>query len=91
MCMIVDVNIAHRVLLRDNDIDFGHVHTSLFGQKMPRARLVYGGKLADEYSRNGALRRIVLQLSSAGRALRIADDAVTEEAHSVCADQMTPI
>lgn len=83
MCMIVDVNIAHRVLLSDNDVDFGHVHTSLFGNKKPRAKLVYGGKLADEYSRNGALRRIVLQLNSAGRARRIADDVVTEEALSV--------
>lgn len=78
MCLIVDVNVAPRILLTDNDRDFSYVHISLFGSKKPIATLAYGGKLLDEFSRNHQLTRKLAELDRAGRA-RIVEDHLIEE------------
>ena len=81
MCLIIDVNIAHKVFFDESDPDFGAIHRGLFPPprgpaKKPRLRMVYGGKLAQEYPEE--IRRIVRQLDAAGRA-RTVDDAQIEE------------
>jgi hypothetical protein len=78
--MIVDINIAHKALLRDNDPDFRDIYASLFTGKMPNAKIVYGGHLTTEYIRSNALRRILIQLDRAGRARRVDDKSVNQEA-----------
>lgn len=79
MCMIVDMNVAHRVLLRTDDPDFQPIHKSLFDDQKIRGRLAYGGELLREYSRNNKVRRLVALLDRAGRATRIPDVPVDDE------------
>lgn len=79
MCLIVDVNVASKVLLTPDDPDFRDVHTSLFKNKKPKASLVYGGKLVDEYSRNLAVRRMIAVLDRAGRTRKIDNDSIEKE------------
>jgi hypothetical protein len=85
VCLIIDVNIAHRALLRDDDVDFKFVHSYLFSERYPNGRLMFGGRLAEEYGRVAALRRIVVELNRAGRAVRIEDKLVNDEEEAVCA------
>ncbi len=76
MCMIVDINVAAKVLVADDDPDFKHVHDSLFAENSNlNAKIMYGGKLTEEYNRHHRVRRILLQLDRAGKAVRV-DDAV---------------
>lgn len=79
MCMIVDVNIASRVFLVPEDPDFCEVHESLFTDKMPDAKIVFGGHLGVEYGKSGKIRKMVVELSRAGKAVRIDDDTVNKE------------
>ncbi|MCI0490774.1 MAG: hypothetical protein L0229_29625 [Blastocatellia bacterium] len=79
MCLIVDVNVAHRVLLVSDDPDFKDVHICLFTNSNPKGSLVYGGKLTDEYSRNHEIIRTLVKLDQAGRARKADDDLVNEE------------
>ncbi len=79
MCLIIDVNVAHRALLTPNDPDFHPVHASLFSNRAIIGKLVYGGELSREYSRNGSIRRTVALLDRAGRAIKINDGDVDEE------------
>jgi hypothetical protein len=80
MCMIIDMNVAHKVFLRDDDPDFKAVHDSLFNDRNIRASVVYGGELLREYNRNNAVRRVVAALDRAARARKINDDSVDAEA-----------
>ena len=84
MCIIVDMNVAHRVFLRENDPDFAPVHESLFGTSKPKASIVYGGQLLREYAGNNAVRRVIAILDRAARARRVTDDAVDAETTSLC-------
>jgi hypothetical protein len=78
MCLIVDNNVVHRVLLKPDDEDYKHVHSSLFGAKRPTCVLVYGGsKLNKEYRGSGAVIVALLQLRRAGRA-RLEDDTLVD-------------
>lgn len=83
MCVIVDVNIAQRALLQEDDEAYGQLHKALFGVKAPRARLVYGGRLRDEYLVSGTLRRALLRLDQAGRARSVPDSSVNQEEQTV--------
>ena len=80
MCLIVDNDVAHRVLLRREDPDFAPVHDALF-RTAPgmTARLVYGGRLRDEYYGNHATRAVILELDRKGRARPISDAAIARE------------
>lgn len=68
MCLIVDANIIHKVL-KDGDPDFEPVRKRLFNLtgKGAIARMVYGGKLTQEYRRAGFLDTVIL-LDQAGHA-----------------------
>lgn len=66
MCLIIDVNVAHKILLTDNDLDFQAVHQLLFNNKTT-AKVVYSQQFVDE-CKNIAIRGILAQLDKAGRA-----------------------
>ena len=85
MCLIVDTNVAHRILLRRDDPDFKDVHERLFAVSKPSATLVYGGKLAREYAATDSIRRIVVRLDRTGGAVRISDDLIEQETASAVA------
>jgi hypothetical protein len=70
MCVIVDVNVAARVLLRSDDQDFAPVSLRLIGKSKRSLILVYGGRLLDEYKRHHALIRILAVLDRNGRAIQ---------------------
>jgi hypothetical protein len=77
MCLIVDINIAHKVFLTDSDPDYRDVHGSLFTDKPITARMVHGGKLTQEYLGNNRVRRLIVELGRSGRAIKV-DDALVD-------------
>jgi hypothetical protein len=83
MCLIVDMNVAHKVLLTNSDPDFKDVRASLFGNQGTIAKLVYGGEFLREYNGNRAVLRRVAVLDTAGRTRKMRDDQVDEEAKNV--------
>lgn len=87
MCLIVDTNVAHLVLTRDDDPDFGPVHSALFDNRAPRQKITYGGKLAEEYARDKGILSAVRVLTRRGRAHRedpAEVDAETERVKPDC-------
>src|SRR5438034_7703123 len=72
MCLIIDANYAHRVYPKP-DKDGLVIQTALVDG---RARLVYGGKLAEEYTMMVEFRRWLVGLSRAGRARKVSDAEV---------------
>lgn len=83
MCLIVDVNIAHKVFLATDNPDFKDVHKALFTDNKPIASIVYGGKLVDEYARNSQIIRVLAQLDRTGRARKVDDDLIRKEMETV--------
>ncbi len=80
MCLIIDINIAQKVLLTENDPDFGLVRECLFIGKPYKARLVYGGnKFLSEYRGNNNVLRMVATLDRAGKAVKVDDNLVDDE------------
>ena len=78
MCVIVDINVAARVLLRDDDSDFEPV-SSYLDDKNQNGLMVYGGKLATEYLASAKLARRVAELDRAGRARAVPHEQVEVE------------
>ena len=74
MCLIVDVNVAEDVLIKNDDIDFSHVHKALFATKSPPAKLVYGGKLFEEYKKNLNVLKALQVLNQAGRTRTVSSE-----------------
>ena len=73
MCLIIDSNFVHHVH-PSPDEDGRPIRQALLDGK---ARLVYGGKLGQEYlDGSGEFRRWLVLLDQAGRARRVPDDAV---------------
>lgn len=85
MCLIVDTNVAHRIILQRDDPDFKDVHARLFAAKKPTAALVYGGRLVLEYARDDSIRRLVVALDRSGGAIRVNDALVEQETASTIA------
>lgn len=83
MCLIVDINIAHRVLFNDADSDFGEVHKRLFTTKHRPLRLVYGGRLLEEYEKSPKILKQIKLLDQAGRAMLIDSATVKQETSRV--------
>ena len=79
MCLIVDTNVAHRVLADPENPEFGPVRSALYGTGRRAQKLVYGGALASEYQQSGRIMRRVLTLERAGKAWRENDEAVETE------------
>lgn len=78
MCVIIDNNIATRVLIQ-NDPEFEPIRARLFGNKKPRIRVAYGGKLLEELSRNIEVRRVLVTLRRNGRATLVSKENIEEE------------
>lgn len=84
MCLIIDINIAKKILATENDPDFGVVRACLLTGKPYNARLVYGGtKFLKEYSKNHAVFRMVATLDRAGKAFKIDDGLVDNEEEAI--------
>lgn len=79
MCLIVDTNVAHLVFTRDDDPDFGPVHSALFDNRAPRQKITYGGKLAEEYAKDKGVLSAIRVLARRGRAWREDDAEVDRE------------
>jgi hypothetical protein len=82
VCVIVDTNLASQVLLDANNVVYAPVRKKLFENKRP-IRLVYGGRLAQEYSKNRELVSTLLILDRAARTFRINDEEVRVETRKV--------
>lgn len=86
MCLvIVDLNVATRVLLAPADPEYSGVRKAFFGAARPHAVLVHGGRLTDEYRGNRALARALVELDRAARARVVPDGAVDAAAAEVAA------
>jgi len=83
MCLIIDVNIAHKVLFCDDDPDFGEVNRRLFSPRTSNFKIVYGGKLLEEYMKSYSILRRIKLLDQAGKARAIDDKAVQIETKRV--------
>lgn len=77
MCVIIDANVAHRVLSTEEDPEFEPIQDALLGGKRGKAlQMVYGGRLRREYDRLSAQRRLIVELDRSGRARLIPDAEV---------------
>ena len=86
MCIIIDNDVVHRVVIVKDDPDFGALQASLFGVKTPTVRMVYGGtRLAAEYGGSNTLVRVLRTLDQAGRARKVPDEAVDAEEQAIAA------
>ena len=75
MCIIIDNCVVGNVLLQ-NDDDFEPVKNALYEKKN---KMVYGGKLREEYIRNVKLRRLLIILDRNGSAKIIEKESITSE------------
>jgi hypothetical protein len=75
VCLIIDANVVSSVFPVPSQ-DFQPVHSALFTGK---ARLVYGGKLTEEYAAVKSFRRLLLQLDRSGGARQVPDAPVRAE------------
>ena len=78
MCVIVDNNLAARVLTQ-NDPEFQPVRARLFTNRKPLIRIVYGGRLLEELFGNFEVRRVLAGLVRSGRAKLIPDEDIERE------------
>jgi hypothetical protein len=85
MCIIIDNNVAHRVLKDRSDRDFATLTAAIFGTSKQIVKVVYGGGLRREYTRSRELVRVLVALDRAGRARKVADDLVDAEEAVVAA------
>lgn len=75
MCVIIDMNVAHRVLTDRPSPEYDPVHDGLFRQRT--LRLAVGGTLRREYFRSREVTTMLRVLDQAGVA-RIYDDVVVD-------------
>lgn len=75
MCIIIDNDVAARVLIQD-DPEFEPIRKRL---EKSRIRIAYGGKLRDELYGNLGVRRELSRLDSAGRARLVPDQSIEEQ------------
>jgi len=78
VCVIIDNNLAARVLIKD-DPEFEPIRARLFSNKKPTIRVAYGGRLLEELSGNFEVRRVLAALVRNGRARLVPDRWIEEE------------
>ena len=88
VCLIIDANVVHQVLLRQDDADFRDVSARLFGADKATASVVYGGRLLVEYQTSEQVMRVLRLLDQAGRARAIPSDQVDEETRRVSKSEL---
>lgn len=74
MCLIIDINIFHKVL--KTDPEFKPICTRL---KRSTIELAYGGKLAEEYFKDNDIKRYLVKLDQAGVAKKYNKKDVNDE------------
>ena len=79
MCLIVDINVAEAVFLRNDDPNFREVHKLLFTRTSQPVHLVYGGKLTEEYMKNRDVFRLLRVLDQAGRTRTVSNKLIEAE------------
>ena len=81
VCVIVDINVAKRVLIHNNDKDYLKLHKAIYSKtNSPVVKIVYGGKLTDEYVKDAEVMQTALLLMSAGKAQKVDYHVVSKEA-----------
>jgi hypothetical protein len=83
MCIIIDVNIAERIVLRTGDANYKELTECLWGRRRPPVKMVYGGDLLREYRANARLMAALEALDRAGRAVKYPEDSLRRETKSV--------
>lgn len=78
VCVIIDNNVAARVLLQE-DPDFDPVRHGLSGASGRHIRIAYGGKVREELFRNTRIRLALENLDRAGRATVVPASKIEEE------------
>jgi len=86
MCVIIDTNVAQRVLCTTDDPDYGDLHSRLFAANRNQICLVYGGQLLREYVRSSVIIHLIRLLDQTGRARAISDSLVDSETQRVIAE-----
>lgn len=71
MCIIVDNNVVHAVVMGDGVKEDLALLASDFKASSGKARLVYGGYLAVEYAQSRSLLRKLISLEREGRARQV--------------------
>jgi predicted nucleic acid-binding protein len=82
MCLIIDANLASRVFARPCEADFSPIWDWIENRD---GKLVFGGKLAQELGRVRQVARRLIELSRAGRALRVSSEEIDQEERRVLA------
>lgn len=80
MCIIIDINIAHRIFCSSNDRVFSVVRDALYETNPKRVvTVVSGGRLHDELCTNGVVADCLKELDRAGRAKILPRQEVDQE------------
>jgi len=79
MCLIIDVNIVHKVYPTPK-AEFRPVYTAISNRK---AKIVYGGELTHEYERIEWFRRLLLRLDQQGSTLQVPNAPVNAETETL--------
>jgi hypothetical protein len=70
MCLIIDANVAANIVNHGNHQDWISIRKWLTNPQR-KSRLVIGGRLADELRAVAGMRRIIIELSRAGRVVEV--------------------
>jgi hypothetical protein len=75
MCLILDADIIHQIFPSPKS-DYQPIYTAIMER---RARIVYGGRLLDEYLQMNQFMRLLSKLDQQGGARKISDVDVDQE------------
>ena|SRR5882724_1516095 len=83
MLLIVDANVAPKVLVNKKPSEFTRLHFQIFSLRSVRITIVYGGKLLKEYSKINSVIRALAKLDQSGSACKVNDSKVGKEDEKV--------
>lgn len=72
MCIVVDTNVAHKIISSSPDPEYQPVHIELFEKR--RIKLALGGQLSEELLRSSVAASLLLQLERIGQAIVYSGD-----------------
>ena len=79
MCLIIDINIAHKVFLVEDDPEFGDIHRIFFETGFSQVKMVYSQQLLDEYKKNRDVLRLVTVFDRQGRTREVSSELVAAD------------
>lgn len=83
--MIIDNNVVRRVLVVADDPDFKYVHDRIYKKRKRSPRMIYGGKLTEEYFTNHEVRSLMRILDQAGIARQESASLIEAEEQRIIA------